>query len=613
MSFASARTSKSMASHVLSVLLLCSALMPSVSLSTARHWQYIIIGAGPSGLQLGYFFHRAQRDYVILERSNASGSFFTIYPRHDKLISINKRHTGKSNKEFNLRHDWNSLISDDESLKFGRYSKEFFPRRLTYVKYLNDFSAKFNLNILYGTDVHNISRSDKSGFSMNDQNGNEFTCNVLIIGTGMWQPNLISAKGVEFLEGYESVSTDPEDFEGQSVLILGRGNAAFEVADRIYGHTNLIHMVGRSRVRLSWSTHYVGDLRGINNALLDTYQLKSLDAVLEAYIDSVEFVRNGSKLSVITNTEVRDNFAIRDPYDRIIRCLGFKFNDSLFSSNISLTRGSGRLSKYPKIDHGYESVDAQGLHFIGTATHSLDLRKSAGGFIHGFRYTVRALHRLLEWKYHNVRWTSTAGFIADLIPAILKRINEASGIYQMFGMLCDVIVLKDDKYEYFEEFPVNLLHEFVQRTGSSVGPIIVIMLEYGANFSGPAEDTFRYSRATGYVSEAHNSNFLHPVFYYYKQLPTVEDMMKKLKWQILPRPDMTHHILEDFLTRWDAPQVHIMPLRRFLENVLDKDLRHFTAEECLLHGLTHQKLPPLCEHNLNKNLIIDNISPLVNM
>lgn len=37
----------------------------------------------------------------------------------------------------------------------------------------------------------------------------------------MWQPNLISAKGVEFLEGYESVSTDPEDFEGQSVLILG--------------------------------------------------------------------------------------------------------------------------------------------------------------------------------------------------------------------------------------------------------------------------------------------------------------------------------------------------------------------------------------------------------
>ena len=41
----------------------------------------------------------------------------------------------------------------------------------------------------------------------------------------------------------------------------GLGNAAFEVADGIYGVTNLIHMVARSRVRLSWETHYVGDLR----------------------------------------------------------------------------------------------------------------------------------------------------------------------------------------------------------------------------------------------------------------------------------------------------------------------------------------------------------------
>ena len=33
-----------------------------------------------------------------------------------------------------------------------------------------------------------------------------------------------------------------------------------------------------------------------------------------------------------TNMEdVYDNFAMRDPYDRVIRCLGFKFNASIFS------------------------------------------------------------------------------------------------------------------------------------------------------------------------------------------------------------------------------------------------------------------------------------------
>ena len=78
---------------------------------------YCIIGAGPGGLQMGYFLQRANRDYVIFERANFSGAFFVQYPRHRKLISLNKRYTGKTNKEFNLRHDWNSLISDDESLQ----------------------------------------------------------------------------------------------------------------------------------------------------------------------------------------------------------------------------------------------------------------------------------------------------------------------------------------------------------------------------------------------------------------------------------------------------------------------------------------------------------------
>ena len=47
------------------LLLLCM-------LVNAYH-DYCIIGAGPSGLQLGYFFQKAARDYVIYEKSNVSG------------------------------------------------------------------------------------------------------------------------------------------------------------------------------------------------------------------------------------------------------------------------------------------------------------------------------------------------------------------------------------------------------------------------------------------------------------------------------------------------------------------------------------------------------------
>lgn len=44
---------------------------------------------------------------------------------------------------------------------------------------------------------------------------------TLIIGTGMWQPNIPKVKGIEYADGYETVSTDASNFEGQSVLILG--------------------------------------------------------------------------------------------------------------------------------------------------------------------------------------------------------------------------------------------------------------------------------------------------------------------------------------------------------------------------------------------------------
>lgn len=83
---------------------------------------YLVIGAGPAGLQVGYFLERAGRDYLILEAGDAPGAFFRTFPRHRRLISINKPHTGSDDPQINLRMDWNSLLSDNPSLRFTRYT-----------------------------------------------------------------------------------------------------------------------------------------------------------------------------------------------------------------------------------------------------------------------------------------------------------------------------------------------------------------------------------------------------------------------------------------------------------------------------------------------------------
>ena len=125
--------------------------------------------------------------YWPFELFALTGSFFEIYPRHDTLLSINKRYTGKTNSEFNLRHDWNSLITDVDddqaALRFSSYSQQMFPRRQELVTYLNDFASKTRLKVVYNTDVANITRisttsssSNNARFTMIDQRQQVYNC-----------------------------------------------------------------------------------------------------------------------------------------------------------------------------------------------------------------------------------------------------------------------------------------------------------------------------------------------------------------------------------------------------------------------------------------------------
>lgn len=98
---------------------------------------------------------------------------------------MNKKFTGEKNKEFNLRHDWHSLIENDGSgsYKFtSNYSQDNFPQADTLVKYLNDFAQKFELNIKYNTRIKNIkcsrdlSNQKKSTFELKDETNSKYNC-----------------------------------------------------------------------------------------------------------------------------------------------------------------------------------------------------------------------------------------------------------------------------------------------------------------------------------------------------------------------------------------------------------------------------------------------------
>ena len=68
-----ARTAIIVLKLVISLLVVLFYLLGPQTHPAPRYHDYCVIGAGPAGLQMGYFFHRAGRDYVVFERSNTSG------------------------------------------------------------------------------------------------------------------------------------------------------------------------------------------------------------------------------------------------------------------------------------------------------------------------------------------------------------------------------------------------------------------------------------------------------------------------------------------------------------------------------------------------------------
>ena len=140
---------------------------------TALDLDYLVVGAGPAGLQAGYYLQQAGQNYLIVEAGAAAGTFFDRFPRHRKLISINKVHTGWSDPELKLRTDWNSLLSDEHSPLFTAVTPRYFPAAEDLVRYLADFACQHRLAIQYQTRIAEIDRPD-ADFVATDEAGNTY-------------------------------------------------------------------------------------------------------------------------------------------------------------------------------------------------------------------------------------------------------------------------------------------------------------------------------------------------------------------------------------------------------------------------------------------------------
>ncbi|WP_083972640.1 NAD(P)-binding domain-containing protein [Actinoplanes awajinensis] len=514
---------------------------------------YVIIGAGPAGLQLAALLEAdGRRDYLVLEGADRPGAFFERFPRHRTLISINKPHTGSDDPELNLRLDWNSLLSDDPALRFTRYTERYFPDADVMLRYLDDFSK--GLKIEYHARVTRISRDgDLFTVAAGDRT---WQARRVIVATGVSRAYRPDIPGFELAEGYAEMSVDPRDYLDQRVLIIGKGNSAFETADALMETTTLIHLAGPSSIRLAWRTHYVGHLRAVNNNFLDTYQLKSANAVLDGEVRSIE--RDGDGFTVTFAFSRVQEVIKKLRYDRVLACTGFQFDATIFDESCrpELTI----KDRFPAQTEGWESVNVPGLFFAGTISQVRDFKKSTSGFIHGFRYAVRALSTTLELSYDGSTWPAEK---LDASPetvteAIIARVNRSSALWQQFGFLADVVTVAGADARYHDEVPVDWFTRHGLATlGHEYSDAFVVTLEYGPEHDQVDPFDITVGRVAQDVpGQAHDAAYLHPVVRHHRDGAVTA----------------VHHLAENLENEWDRPDVHVKPLAAFVARCLSLPL-----------------------------------------
>ncbi|MBU1619673.1 MAG: NAD(P)-binding domain-containing protein [Gammaproteobacteria bacterium] len=479
-------------------------------------FEIIIIGAGPAGLQLSYFLKQANISHIVLERADCAGSFFTTYPPHKKLISINKVNTGFDDDDKNLRWDWNSLLSKGHNLLLKQFDQSYYPNSDNLVAYLNQFAQQHQLPVLYQCAVSMVERHQEQ-FLVTTAQQEQYCARLVVDATGTGKANVPDIEGIEHAHAYAEMSNDVSAFKNKRVLILGKGNSAFETADSLLQSAANIHLISPNDFNFAWVTHYPGHLRSVNQGFLDTFFLKQQNAILNG---KVKWIRVNDKGTLdVEMMFSEDNDIEVNQYDAVVNCTGFSCELSYYDKAITPNRCLH--GKFPELTENWESTNVPGLYFAGTNMQYNDYKKSSTPFIHGIRHNVEALSQILISKLRNTPLPSSKISAQQLYSSVCERIRKSASVWFLFGNMYDVYQNTDDgAYQCFKDIP-RLVFERGEQFNQFSGYILMF------SYAIPQDENER--------KKFSQHGFLHPVVRQYAQGEIVAE----------------RHMLEDIYSEWE--------------------------------------------------------------
>ena len=426
----------------------------------------VILGSGPGGLQAGYALARAGVRAAIISEDDGPGGMFRKFPLFQRLITWTKIHAPaeRGTRPYEW-YDWNSLIGVDPPLRAlvpqFMDGTSYFPARDEMEQGIVEFTKRAAIPVRYGCSWEST-RREGDGFVLTTSDG-EFRCKILVVAVGMtepWKPATIP--GIEHVPHY--VETKPaREYAGKRVLVVGKRNSGFEVADALLPWARQIVLASPRPARISVLVHSTAAARARYLQPYEDHVLGGGNIVLDAATERIDRTPQGGYRAYLKGTTQPGDFVLEA--DDAIAATGFGTPLRDLADVGVKTFYQGRL---PAQTPFWESASAPGIFFAGSITQgSIGLKKygipSNSAAVHGFRYNAIVLARHIAETHFGIATERPAVAPGDAVSFLLGEATRAPELWNQQSYLSRVLTF-DDGGGFRDEGILPLAH-FVDSAG----------------------------------------------------------------------------------------------------------------------------------------------------
>ena len=433
----------------------------------------VVVGSGPGALQTAYSLSRLGVEHAIVSEDEQPGGMFRRFPLFQRLITWTKPHAPaeRGTRPYEW-YDWNSLLSEEPEHRALVPSfmdgTSYFPSRDEMERGIVAFAERSNLKVRYGCRWEATRRDGDDRFVVETTDG-EYRCKALIVAVGMTEPWKPPIPGLELVPHY--VETKPaREYAGKRVLVIGKRNSGFEVADGLLPWASQIVLASPRPARISVLVHSTAAARARYLQPYEDHVLGGGNVVLDAATERVERTEKGFRAMLHGTTKPGD---LVIEADEVVAATGFTTPLRDLPQLGVATFYQGRL---PAQTPFWESTSTPGVFFAGSITQgAIGLKKygipSNSAAVHGFRYNARVLARRVAEA--RLRMTVERPTIPaqDVVGYLLSEATYAPELWNQQSYLARALIF-DPERGIVDEGITPLAH-FVDDAGGNAVAIAV--------------------------------------------------------------------------------------------------------------------------------------------